>query len=247
MNAILRRSRQIIVILVVLFAAAWVSGEAGQWLLRWRAGKLLTSIRSLEVGHSSWADAQKVIGTWSKWGASDGHCSEQACSYRINLVQTLPPVLEGYPGSNPTGAVKNWLPRAMGHLGLRSAAVRAEIVVNNGIVTEKWFGEQVTLPVRDWSVLANYVPYLSVASHGTSRFHDHPRDPDQTFPNRLVRTYPNGLSVSFSPDEDASERSRLMDFQFTCITRLIPCRDVSEILPEGSRTLQQEKHSPSTR
>ncbi len=243
MNAMLRRLRQIVSIVLVLLAAVWVTGEASQWLLRRHAEKLLAEIRALEVGRSGWQDAQQMIGKWGRSGAPTGACTAEKCTYRIDLLQTLPQMLEGYPG----GGAANWLPRALGRLGLRSAAVRAGFTVENGIVTEKWFGEQVTLPVRDWGRSGNYVPFLSASSRATAKFHDRTRDPDQAFPNRLVRAYPYGLSATFSPEEDASEQALLMDFRFSCITQRTPCVDASAILPEASRTLQQERQQLQTR
>jgi len=47
------------------------------------------------------------------------------------------------------------------------------------------------------------------------------------------------LQVSFSPNEDPSEQSALMDFRFACLTQLRPCETEAEILPEGARMLQE--------
>ncbi len=237
MNAMLRWLRQTLSIVLVLLAAVWVTGETSQWLLRRHAEKLLADVRALEVNHSGWSDAQQTMSEWGRSGAPTGNCTAEKCTYRIDLLQTLPQILQGYPG----GGAANWLPRALGHLGLRGAAVRAGFTVENGVVKEKWFGEQVTLPVRDWSRSDNYVPFLSVSSRASAKFHDRVRDPDQTFPNRLARAYPYGLNASFSPDEEAAEQALLMDFRFSCITQLAPCEDVSSILPEAWRTLQQER------
>lgn len=244
MNAMLRWCGQLILVVLVLLAAVWATGEISQRLLRRHAETLLADMRSLDVGRSGWAEAQQTMSKWGRSGAPTGSCTAERCTYRIDLLQTLPVMLQGYPG----GGAANWLPRAVGRLGLRSAAVRGGFTVEHGVVIQKWFGEQVTLPVRDWSRSVHYVPYLSVSSRASSKFHDHMRDPDQTFPNRLARAYPYGLDVSFSPDEDASEQASLMDFRFSCITRLTSCEDVSSMLPEGWRTLQQERQQqPQTR
>jgi hypothetical protein len=239
----LRSSRQILLTILILLGAAWASGEAAQWLLRWRAQKLLTDVRSLEVNRSGWPDAQQIMTKWAQWGKSSASCTAEACAYQINLIQVLPPMLVGYPGVG----VKNWLPKMVGHLGLRSGAARAGFSVEHGVVTEKWFGEQVTLPVREWGLPAGYVPYLSVSSGGNSRFHERAGEFPHLHPNRLVRTYPNGMNVSFSPEEEAPEQALLMDFRFSCITQLSPCRNAGDILPEGWRMLQEQQHQASTR
>jgi hypothetical protein len=243
MNEILRSCRQVFLFLLVLFAVAWLSGEGFQWLLRWRAERLLTDMRSLEVNRSGWTDAQPIMKRWGPWSVPTASCTAQSCNYQINLIQSLLPMLGGTPGKG----IKNWVPILLGHLGLRSAAARAGFIVQKGVITERWFGVQVTLPVQDWDPTASYVPYLSVSSHESAKFHDHPRDPDQVFADRLVRIYPHGMNASFAIDEDPSEKILLMDFRFNCITQIRPCREVAEVLPEGWRTLQAEQHPVNPR
>jgi len=239
MNAMLRTCRQILLVILVLLAAAWATGEAEQWLLRWRANKLLSDVRSLEVERSGWADAQQVMRKWGQWGSYKGSCTSQACMYQINLVQTLPPVLGGYPGKG----VNNWLPKLMGHLGLRGGAARAGFAIEQGVLTQMWFGEQVTLPVQDWDLSGHYVPYLSVASGGYSRFPLHTSEFPHLHPYRMVQAYPHGMTVIYSPEEAPAERALLLDFRFTCITRLRPCRSEGEMLPEGWRMLQEQQQA----
>jgi len=233
----------VLLFILGLLAVAWLSGEGYQWLLRWRAERLLSDVCALSVSSSGWTDAQTIMKKWGPWSVPTASCTEQSCNYQINLVQSLLPVLGGTPGTG----VKNWLPIVLGHLGLRSAATRAGFIVQKGLITEKWFGEQVTLPVQDWDPTVSYVPYLSVSSHESARFHDHPRNPDQLFADRLVQIYPHGMNASFASDEYSDEKTLLMDFRFNCITQIRPCREVAEILPEAWQTLQQEQHRANPR
>jgi hypothetical protein len=243
MNAILRSSRQVLITILILLCAAWASGEAYQWLLRWRAGKLLADVRSLEVNRSQWPDAQKMMARWGRWSVPKASCTTESCVYQINLIQSLPPILGGYPGKG----VKNWLPKIVGHLGLRGAAARAGFTVEHGIVTSKWFGEQVTLPVQDWNNSGDYVPYLSVSSGGFSRFHQRASEFPHLHPNRMVQAYPHGLNVMFDPQEDPSEQALLLDYRFSCFTQLRPCRSEGDMLPEGWRMLQEQQIQSNTR
>jgi len=242
MNAMLKLFRNALLIILVLIGAAWVWGEGYQWLLRWRAEQLLSDVRSLEINRSGWSDAQRVMARWSQWGKSSVTCTADACAYQINVIQSLPPTLGGYPDKG----VKNWLPKMMGHLGLRGAAARGAFAVQHGVVTEKGFGEQVTLPVGDWDPTLTYVPYLTVSSHTSFKFHERAGEFPHLHPNRMVQTYPHGMNVSFAPDEDPSEQALLMDFRFSCVTQLRPCQSEGEILPEGWRMVQ-EQHSAATR
>jgi hypothetical protein len=58
-------------------------------------------------------------------------------------------------------------------------------------------------------------------------------------PHSSARETKFGLIVGYSPDEEISERAKLMDFHFDCITRFIPCKNEGEILPEGQVLLEE--------
>jgi len=238
MNSILQRSRQIALTFLLLLCVAWAFGEAAQQLLRHRGERLLADIRSLDVNHATWSDASPIMQKWSRWGSAKADCSETACDYRIDIVQTLPPLLVG----SPDAAARNWLPRMMDHVGLRSAAARAGIVIEHGVVTSKYFGEQVTLPLHDWSATDDYIPYLSVASTETSHFHEHTAGQTLLHPNRTAQHVKTYLDLTFSPEEDPSEQSALVSFRFNCITQFRPCEHESDILPEALRILHDQPY-----
>jgi hypothetical protein len=243
MNSLVRRLRKLVLILLILFCSGWVSGEIEQHVLRSHAEHLLADIRALNVDRSTWADVQPVMTRWSSSSVPKGSCTPLACTYEIDLVQTLPIEFVG----SPDPGAKNLLARLMDHIGLRSTAARAGFTIDHGVVITKWFGEQVTLPVRDWIATDGYIPYLSVASTETTQFSDRVKGHPLLYPNRLaihVKTY---LDIAFSPAEDASERTLLMDFNFSCITRFQPCESEGAILPEGQRLWQQQAFSTPSR
>jgi hypothetical protein len=237
MNSARKWPRQILLILVLLLLAAWSSSYYAQWSVRWRGQHLLADVRSLNVNQSHWSDAQALIKKWGAYGSSPTACSEDACVYRITIVQVLPQFLIGYPDQG----VHNWLPRLADRLGLRSAAVRAGFSVQHGIVMSKWFAEQVSLPVRAWGPQrGNYIPDLAISSGEFIAFPDvAPIVP--AHPYLRVRDWhgPYGITVQTLPQEDAAERAKLMDFTTSCITQFSPCLTQSQILPEATRVLQQ--------
>ena len=243
MNAAVKWFRQILFTALVLLSAAWASAEGAQWLLRWRAERLLADIRSLEVNRSGWSDAQAEIKKWGRSGIPIGSCTSEACTYRIDLIQSLPPMLVGYPGEG----VRNSLPRLMDHIGLRNAAARGGFTVEHGVITSKWFGEQVTLPVRDWTQPSDYVPYLSASSGENAKFRGLAGGDHTPHPHRVAQTSGSAMAVTFSPEEDPSEQTALMDFRFSCITRFTPCENEGEILPAAWQDLQDQEQTPGTR
>jgi hypothetical protein len=242
-NPVLRSARKFLSILLVLVCVAWVSGEIAQQTLLHRAEKLLADIRTLQAGRSTWSDVQIILQRWASSATSKGACTSDACTVQIDLLQTLPSFLTASPGQSG----RNWLPRLVDHAGLRSAAVRAGVVAEHGIVTTSWFGEQVTPPVRDWNPSDNFIPYLSVSSAQTSNFQQIATGQTLLHPNRMVQHKASYIAVTYSPGEDSAERSALMDFHLSCITRLGPCESEGDILPEAQRLWQEQLLSRPSR
>lgn len=102
----------------------------------------------------------------------------------------------------------------------------------------------VGIPVRNWYLRGGaYVPELAVSSNEVSGFHDFEKEAysQPSYPFRIARRMkgPYGVIVKFTQDESTVEQAALMDFRFDCMTRLIPCKDESEILAEGSKLLHE--------
>jgi hypothetical protein len=233
MHSLLQRSRQLLLAVLFILCVAWLFGEGAQWLLRSRAEKLLSDIRALQVDRSTFSDAQQLMQKWSQWATPKPGCSADDCTVQISLIQTLPPILVAEPGAH------NWLPSLADHIGLRSVAARSGFIVEHGVVTSKYFGEQTTLPVRDLDSPDGFTHYLSVSSAETSHFREIVADSKLTHPNRMAQHLKNYLQITFSPDEDPSEQSALMDFRFSCFTQFRPCETEAEILPAGATMLQE--------
>src|SRR6516164_8938632 len=69
--------------ILVFGLAAFVNVQ--QRVLRWRAERLLEDIRAIQMGKSTWADAQRLMTRWGAWGMWDGSCTAEACEYQIVL------------------------------------------------------------------------------------------------------------------------------------------------------------------
>jgi hypothetical protein len=243
MNSFAQRLRKLLLIFLILCCSGWTAAEVAQHLLRTHAEHLLADIRSIHVNHSTWSNVQPIMSKWSKFSVPKGTCTAQACTYQIDLVETLPIEFVG----SPDPGAKNWFARLMDHIGLRSTAARAGFTINNGVVITKWFGEQVTIPIRDWEAPDGYVPYLSVASTETAKLTDHTADRTPLHPNRSALRVKTYLDIQFSPTEDDAEKAALMDFNLACITQFRPCESHGEILPEGQRLWQQQVFSTPSR
>jgi hypothetical protein len=250
MNAAGIWTRRILLSLLFVFAVAWATEYGSQWLLRRRAEKLLADIRSLNVAHSGWPEAQRVMNKWGAWSSAAGSCTAELCNYRVTLAQILPQAMIGYPEKG----ARNWLPRLINHLGLRSVAVRGGFNMGHGVVTAKWFAEQVTLPVSAWDSSAAslgdapYIPDLAISSGEFTEYPSYGTEPSSD-PYRRLQNWkgPYGITVYTLPQEDASERAALLDFQFSCITRFSPCLSQGEILPEAWNMVQEDERARASR
>ena len=83
MNKVAVWCRRLLVAVLFVLGVAWVETQAAQWILRTRAQNLLADVRSLNVNHSRWPDAQQLIAKWGRWGTTAGDCNAEICIYRI--------------------------------------------------------------------------------------------------------------------------------------------------------------------
>jgi len=240
MKIVLLWFRRLVAAVLLLLGAAWIFAEGLQWLLRWRAEKLLADVQSLQVNHSTSAEVQALLNKWSRWGETQTSCREDTCEYFLTMRHFLPTVLRG----NADEEANNWLPMLTDLIGLRSAIAGAGFSAEHGVVTAKGFSLMVHLPVRDWFLRGGaYVPDLAVSSSEVSKFRDYEDKyyVRQSHPSRMARSMkgPYGMLINFKPEESAAEKAALMNFQFSCLTQFFPCRSEREILPEGWQMLEE--------
>jgi hypothetical protein len=201
----LRWLRRTAITSLALLAAAWLFGEAEQWLLRWRAERLLADIRTLQGNRGSWVDAERFIGKWYKWRLNTDLCTPESCIYTVQPAFILPERLQGY--SDET--VSNWLPRIVGHLGLRTEGVRAGFTMTHGTVESTWFDEIIDFPLPGGSSQRQPddgpVRELAAGSGESSMFAERYRlRASPSHPYRYARAIRGRLEVDFAPEEAAS-------------------------------------------
>jgi hypothetical protein len=238
-NKILIWSRRIFIAVLCLVTGTWIYAEASQWLFRLQAERLLQDLKSIRVGQSS-AEAKSILGRWQMKRAMAAGCygENNATCYSNLFVRNFFP--EPLRGSAEEGA-NNWLPSALDRVGLRNSAVGAGIITEHGVVVQRWYSEEVALPVRDWLIPGRaYEPALGVTAIEDDRFRlpEIQDNINPSHPFRIALRRRGDLAVSFITQESPSERVRLMDFRLSCITQFFPCREEPEILPEVAQLLQ---------
>ena len=209
-----------------------------KYILRWRAERLLADIRALELGKSTWADAQKIMTRWGAWGFYEGSCTAQRCTYQVAFedVSRAMPIY-----SEPKGPLHldarsccGWMTRLYRTFRGRSTLVGARIEVIDGVVWGKNYELEQYLPSGDGPDNSPYflVAYASSvwrrSDLGESFLTGHPE-------YRILRGTPcegcEAVTAEFTPFANPSVLSNLFDFNLGCLTRHMICRHPQEIAP----------------
>jgi hypothetical protein len=223
-----------------------------QYVLRWRAERLLTDIRQIQMGKSTWADAQRLMNRWGKWGLYEGSCDARSCDYEIMLQDASHafPVYFQTEKSLETRAkgheYPDWQLRLYSLLGGRPAQIYAETKTRNGIIWTKSFD----VMIANWRKIdPGSTPYfdpLVGMAEGVTHLHDfspdHPEywiDTGQCSGCVLVWT-------EFTPQTDAETLKKLLDINLSCLTRLNRCQREREIMPAAFAIAKAEEVRPQS-
>jgi hypothetical protein len=216
----------------VLLLGTVASVRIQRQILRRQAEHLLADIKELELGKSTWSDAQKIMTRWGAWGHYDGSCTQERCSYKIIL-----PGLE-YPPSFRRPV------EALAMFATRDAYIEADLEVIDGVVWGKDFAvlldvvEGVFRHDEGYGLLASARTVWRTAEFNRYVSSDHPD---------YVVGHPGGCEgceavySRFTPFVAPSELRDLMDFNLDCLTRLLQCRDQVDIMPRVWRQVQLEE------
>lgn len=207
-------------------------------------GQAIIGGGGIQVGGSS-ANVERLVSSWNERGTLEKGCQvehQQTCYYFVTIRHILPSALRG----DPDHPRRYWIAGLIDHTGLRSSVVGAGVETENGAITQKSFSEDVDLPVRDWFLRGGaYVPTSTVSSSERNDFRNFMwrEHLNPAHPFRYARRFkgPYGVSVSSALNESADEKKKLMDFHFSCITTILPCRSEREILDEGTRLLENNE------
>jgi hypothetical protein len=253
------------VLLVIL-----VASQVGQHIFRNRAELLLAQVQSLELGKTSWQDAQRQLRGWVTEAKRDDPCNKTECSELITLTEPdwlfVPrPIfvrLDDYLRwrlrlSYNQGPLARLMQKALfpGYMlmGGRPARILATIGMRDGVVWSKGFSVSIETywhNVREFGK-DNWIEYELIADiHSVTRF-DFSRETWEgsqlvLHPNYLI-SRPSGCEicvlgyVHFTPNSDPGDIHRLMQLDFSCLTRMRPCVDQIDIMPAAWKQYLAER------
>lgn len=205
-----------------------------QFILRWRAERLQSDIRSLELRKSTYADAHRVMDRWLD-ESKEGVCRPSWCDVDISLGNFM--WRHGVFFVDHPRAFHTYL-----RLGGRYSWVLSTIRVREGIVWEK----NIQLYVGSTSIQGpdgSRFDLTLIGRVGNNRLDwVSPQHPEYRFGGAG-----GGCSgcregfVLFTPFADPADVRRLMDINFDCITRWHPCTEQADILPSAWKEVESEK------
>jgi hypothetical protein len=243
----------ILAALIMLVAAVQIQ----QRLFRWRAERLLNDVRAIQMGKSTWTDAQWFQHKWGNWGRWQGSCVAADCNYQVVLQdgsQTFPTFFWTERGREvrSEGHLHNtWALKLYWLMGGRVAQVYADIHVKNGIIWTKSFfvqtprrpivegtddlllgsatGTTSFIPGIDWPGISIH-PEYSIQAAGPC---DGCRDGACTICEML--------SANVTPFAVGAIESALFDFRLGCISSWRLCSDPKDLMPAAWDLYVREK------
>jgi hypothetical protein len=234
---ILRLLAWLLVGLTVSFLLPSAIIRLDQYLLRRRAERLLTDIRSLELGKSTYADARRVITRWGSEARQQGLCRADWCDVDIRLADLAGSHAEFIWRTRRRARVFLWL-------GARPAIVDASVRIRSDVVVGKLIEAHVEGPCRDSNDQTFCLTVIGRVQTGGSRYIN-PRHPEYSIFSPDGCTYCVAPAVIFSPYAIPADVLRLTDINFGCITRWTLCENEQDILPAAWAQRQAERALPA--
>jgi hypothetical protein len=234
--------------ILVLVAVMAISVQVQQHILRWRAERLLSDIRALQLGKSTWADAQKIMYRWGVWGFYEGSCTEKRCTYQIafrDSSRAFPVVSEPNGNLHSEPQQRNaWILKAYQILGGRSAMVAARVEVINGFIWGKDYELSLNIPGESSSNEEGYI--LGTDAETVWKTKDLDAFIKTNHPEYMIEKAPicSGCELvfaRFTPFADPQIIASLFDFNLGCLTHLILCRHPDEIAPNMWKRAEEDK------
>lgn len=218
---------------IVLIPA--VAIRVDQYLLRRKAEHLLADLKLLEMRKSTYHDAQQVVDRWKDSIHQAGTCQPNRCDVEIGLGGFFDHHREFF-------IHHERLTQAWRILGGRPTEIDGYIRVRRDVV----WGKGIRAIVLTYSVDYGDINLVGRMGSGSPGFISalHPEyDVGIGRPTTGVRSA--GAYADFTPYADPADVNRLMDIDFSCLTRWRSCQTGADIAPTAwhEATAEQEKRT----
>jgi hypothetical protein len=214
------------VLAILVFIAAVIS-RTERHLLRHRAERLLADMQSISLRQTTFRDVQPIMSRWRRWGTYDGPCAATHCSFAIELKNLDTPLNRFLVEHNTAFALATVF-------GQPPTTIRAHFSVFDGIVWSESIGFGIETQGRD-SDGRRYIELIGGSANSVSKldpgfwgpqWHLHP-----DYNIWWASNWQNQVQLEFTPFANPADVRPLMELNFSCLTRLTPCRDKNDIMP----------------
>ncbi len=221
---------------IVFIAAAAI--RVDEYLLRRNAEHFLADLKSLEMRKSSYHDARLVIDRWNNNIHQEGPCQPNRCDVEIGIGDFWNHHWEFFTHHQRLGQL--WRV-----LGGKPALIDGYIRVRKGIVWGKGIRAMVV------SCSARHEEDVDLIGRMGSGSPDiisllHP-EYDVGLGRHTTGAFSVGAYADFTPFADPADVNRLMDIDFSCLTRWHSCQTGADIAPTAWHEAAAEKEKMAAR
>jgi hypothetical protein len=195
-----------------------------QRILRRQAERLLADMREMQSHASTWADAQEIMRRWRPWGLGESSCTPKECFFYVRIVDPVDAFLLGNDDRLPRF---HWLIWPTQLLGEKFTLIEASLRVNHGIVEESRFR-------------MNFGGQNEGMARAVNEFKtfDESRAERLQHPEYYLEKHPGctgciRFETGFTPLAGQEKIHELTDFNFSCITRWLPCTTEADVMPSA--------------
>jgi len=221
MRMLARVCLRIALLVIGVAVCLWGYAEVRQILFRMRAERLLADVQALQVRKSTWADAQRFMTRWGRWGHYEGTCTEANCQYMVQLSLQIPL----FQHIDQDGLHEHRWPKLQRALGLRFAVLASGgFGVRANELVGRFFNLDIEQPIdTDEYLVAGFGEGSRIAPFA----HDRALHPNRSLSNSKY------FIVQFTPDEDAAEKAKLTQLDLNCVTAFRPCQRRRLLMPQA--------------
>jgi hypothetical protein len=219
---------------IVLTPAAAI--RVDQYLLRRNAEHLLADLKSLEVRKSTYPDARRVIDRWNASAHQQSPCEPNRCDVEIGAGDFFDHHREFF--IHHQKLMQVWR-----ILGGRPTLIDGYIRVRRDVVWGKGIRAVVFSHSTRYEGDINLVGRMGTGSPGFVS----PLHPEYEVGIGRDTIDAVGAYADFTPYADPADVRRLMDIDFSCLTRWRSCRTGADIAPSAWSEATAEREKRATR
>ena len=244
---LLRRALRGILYTCATLFLLWATLIAGpMWLTRIRMAYLLADFQSIHPTQSTWAEAQRLMTRWGKWGHYEGTCTANFCNYEILVDDPTSDIVFRAPSRMADGLQNLGVFAVLQRLGWRESSLSLGFIVRDSVLTSTLTTLRIQVP--NYAADQGDTGYtLQLRTQVRPRLKAGPQQYRRTRwilgNNEQLADHPDykvgrpsgclgclSYEITYTPALSHSEIIRLTSYDLSCLTRRHPCLQLFDLL-----------------